>query len=308
MVLLAATAAAQTYVNGGRTIEGPVNFCVDTGSSDSYACSLNPAITGYTAGAIYSFRANAANTGDATINFNGLGAKTIRKNRDQALADNDIKAGQLVTVMYDGAEMQMQSQTGNAAVSGGGGTAPNLITSPGIGYWLPFGSGIGAFITPNVIDRDLLLWQVVLPHKATFGKVGINVATASGTACPGGTCGLLVGMYDSNCTSLLTWGRVVSGGTPNINTTGPKWITLNNVVTLDPGVYYMALSTDSGVLTVYARDIHAQLAAVMNSAFQRHGAGSNRSTGNGSTLTLPATCGTIGQAGFQLPPMIVWER
>ncbi len=308
LFLLAAAAAAQTYVNGGRTIEGPVNFCVDTGSADSYACALNPAITGYTAGAIYSFRANTANTGDATVNFNGLGAKTIRKNRDQALADNDIKAGQLVTLMYDGAEMQMQSQTGNVAASGGSGAAPHVITSPGIGYWLPFGSGVGAFITPNAVDRDLRLWQVVLPYKATFGKVGINVATASGTACPGGTCGVLAGLYDSACANLLTWGRAVSGGNPNIDTVGPKWIPLNTVVTLEPGVYYMALSTDSGALTVYARDIHAQVAAVMNASMARHGGGSNRSTGNGATLTLPASCGTIGTTGFQLPPMIVWER
>ena len=68
-------------------------------------------------------------------------------------ADLDIKAGQLVAVMYDGAEMQMLSQTGNAA-AGGGGSASTLITTAGVGYWSPFDGG-GAFITPSVTDRDL---------------------------------------------------------------------------------------------------------------------------------------------------------
>lgn len=305
---LAAALAAQTYVNGGRTIEGPVNFCADSGSTDAYACSISPAITGYVTGAIYHFRANTANSGDATINFNGLGVKAIRKNRDQALADNDIKAGQLVAVMYDGAEMQMLSQTGNAAsAGGGGGSTPTVITTAGVGYWSPF-DGSGAFITPNLIDRDLRLWQVVLPFRATFGKVGINIATASGSACPSGTCGLVMGLYDSSCTNLLAWGRATSGGSPDIATTGAKWIPLTSAVTLDPGAYYVALASDSAVLTVYARDIHSQFGAIINASTPRFGAGSNRATGNGATLSFPATCGSISATGFQMPPSHAWER
>lgn len=121
ILLFSALASAQTYVNGGRTIEGPINYCSDAGSTDTYACSISPAIAGYVTGAIYHFRANTANTGAASINFNGLGAKTILKQKDQALADNDIKAGQLVEVMYDGTDMQMLSAPATAA---GGATGP----------------------------------------------------------------------------------------------------------------------------------------------------------------------------------------
>ncbi len=305
---LAAALAAQTYVNGGRTIEGPVNFCADSGSTDAYVCSISPAITGYVAGATYHFRANTANSGDATINFNGLGAKAIRKNRDQALADNDIKAGQLVAVMYDGAEMQMLSQTGNAAAGGGGGgSSPTLITTAGVGYWSPFDGG-SAFITPSVTDRDVRVWQVVLPFRATFGKVGINVATASGTSCAGGTCAVVAGLYDSACANLLAWGRATGGGTPDINSTGAKWIPLMSAVTLDPGIYFIAIGSDSSTLTIYARDVHGQFAGIINGSTPRFGAASNRATGNGAGLTLPASCGTINATGFQMPPMQVWER
>lgn len=306
---LAAALAAQTHVNGGRTIEGPVNFCADSAPTDTYACSFSPAITAYVTGAVYHFRANTANSGAATINFNGLGAKAIRKNRDQDLADNDIKAGQLVSVMYDGADMQMLSQTGNAAAGGGGGggSAPTLIATAGVGYWSPFDGG-SAFITPNTTDRDLRIWQVVLPFRATFGKVGISVATGSGTACPGGTCGFVAGLYDSACANLLTWGRATSGGSPDIATTGAKWISLTTAVTLDAGVYFIALASDSPALTIYARDVHGQFGGIINGSAPRFGVGSNRATGNGASLSLPATCGTINPSGFQMPAMQVWER
>jgi hypothetical protein len=93
-------------------------FCRDTGGGNAYSCNLTPPLTSYSAGTTYWFRANAANTGAATINFNSLGPKPIVKQADQSLAPGDIKAGQWVMATYDGANMQMQSQTANAPVSG----------------------------------------------------------------------------------------------------------------------------------------------------------------------------------------------
>ena len=96
------------------SLSGPFS-CQDAGSSSAYACNLNPAITGYTPGTTYWFKANTANSGPATINFNSLGAKTIKKLSNQDLAANDVKGGQWVMATYDGTNMQMQSQTANAA-------------------------------------------------------------------------------------------------------------------------------------------------------------------------------------------------
>lgn len=98
-------------------------FAADAGSTDDYVITLSPAITAYVSGTFYSFKANTANTTAATININGLGAKTIKKAAGGIttdLATNDIRAGQWVIVQYDGTNMQMQSTLGNA--SGGGGT------------------------------------------------------------------------------------------------------------------------------------------------------------------------------------------
>lgn len=113
-------AGAQTKINGSRVLEGTLNYCESAAGNDTYACSLSPAIVGYVTGGIYHFKADVANTGAATLNLNGLGAKTIKKVAGGVttdLADNDIRAGQLVAVIYDGTNLQMLSQLGNA---GGG--------------------------------------------------------------------------------------------------------------------------------------------------------------------------------------------
>ncbi len=104
------------------TQTGTEIYGVDAGASDTYAITLTPAPAAYATGMIVNFKANTANTGAATLNVNGLGAKTILKTNDTALDDNDIEAGQIVTVVYDGTNFQMQSQTANSA-SGGGSAA-----------------------------------------------------------------------------------------------------------------------------------------------------------------------------------------
>lgn len=97
---------------------GAYQFCTDAVGTDSYACSLSPAITSYTTGMVIVFKAGAANVGAATINLNALGAKTIKKvsgGITTDLADNDIRLGQVVICSYDGTNMQMQSTLGNAS-------------------------------------------------------------------------------------------------------------------------------------------------------------------------------------------------
>lgn len=92
-------------------------FCADAGSTDAYACTLSPGISSYATGTHYRFKANTANTGAASINFNSVGAKTIKKHVGGVtadLADNDILAGQWVDLIYDGTNMQIQSLLANS--------------------------------------------------------------------------------------------------------------------------------------------------------------------------------------------------
>jgi hypothetical protein len=117
------SAGSLTTSPGKADVLDAVNFCLDAGSTDAYACSLSPAITGYVTGTHYRFKANTANTGAATINLNSVAVKTIVKvagGITTTLADNDIRAGQWVDLVYDGTNMQVQSTLGNAAAGGSG--------------------------------------------------------------------------------------------------------------------------------------------------------------------------------------------
>lgn len=82
-------------------------YAADSVGTDSYAITLVPAITAYTTGQRFIFKAGTANTGACTLNVNALGAKTIKKQNDQDTETGDIESGSIVEVVYDGTNMQM---------------------------------------------------------------------------------------------------------------------------------------------------------------------------------------------------------
>ena len=85
---------------------------IDAGSTHAYAITPTPSVRAYAdlTGVPVVFKANTINSGAATLQVSGLGgAKTIVKSYNQTLAAGDIKAGQWVTVVYDGTSFQLQS-------------------------------------------------------------------------------------------------------------------------------------------------------------------------------------------------------
>jgi len=79
-----------------------------TGSDDTYTAALTPALPAYTAGQMFAVKLTVANTGACTINFNGLGAKNIKKYASGAQADpetGDIVANMPCIFLYDGTSM-----------------------------------------------------------------------------------------------------------------------------------------------------------------------------------------------------------
>jgi hypothetical protein len=99
-------------------------YAADAGANDTYTATLSPAISAYVTGAHYFFKANTANTGAATINFNSLGAKSIKRLHDQDPDDGCIESGSIVEVAYDGTNMQMLSP---CATTTAGSSGLNLI-------------------------------------------------------------------------------------------------------------------------------------------------------------------------------------
>lgn len=75
--------------------------------TDTYAITPAPAITAYAAYQAFLVTFTNANTGAATLNASGLGAKAITKNGATALALGDIPAGCIKLCVYDGTQFQI---------------------------------------------------------------------------------------------------------------------------------------------------------------------------------------------------------
>lgn len=104
--------ATNTYVTQKGLQINAEKFAVDAAGTDTYAITLSPVPAAYVTGMTVGFKAGASNVGAATLNINGLGAKTIVKGVSTALNDQDIVTSQLVGVVYDGTNFVLQTPAG----------------------------------------------------------------------------------------------------------------------------------------------------------------------------------------------------
>lgn len=93
------------------------NYAVDAQVSDTYVITLSSAPTTYAAGQLFQFKAATVNTGACTLNVNSLGAKSLKMNGNLTPVDGYIKAGAVVSVLYDGTNFQILSVSGKPSVS-----------------------------------------------------------------------------------------------------------------------------------------------------------------------------------------------
>jgi hypothetical protein len=100
---------------------GPTLTAGGTANALTLTYAVGPAA--YTQGEVFSFIAAATNTGAATLNVSGLGAKSITKNGATALQGGEMVTGAVVTVMYDGTQFQLISNNVTEATAFWGGTS-----------------------------------------------------------------------------------------------------------------------------------------------------------------------------------------
>lgn len=186
-------------------------------SGSVYSISITPAISALQTGQIFHFRANAANTGAVTLSVNSLPGIPITKNFNQALAENDIRQGQLVSVMYDGANnlFQMLSQLGQQSSGGiqdiGIFQPVSCVSDLSTITWGNFypGAAAAGYELKNCLPRRLG------GQSNDFGWLFLGVVTSG---CAGGS---LSGIYTPAATS--TWTSAIA------SQAGPRsWFILNN--------------------------------------------------------------------------------
>ena len=98
---------------------GAAVYALDTGAADAYVVTLSPVPAAYVTGMAIMMKAANANTTTSTINVNGLGPITIKKGVSTNLAANDILAGQMCSLVYDGTNFQLNPppSTGTGSVT-----------------------------------------------------------------------------------------------------------------------------------------------------------------------------------------------
>lgn len=89
---------------------GQLIYAADTGAANAIVVSLSPALIEYKAGfrALIKLAANGTG-GPTTINFNLLGAKSVKRLDGQDPAVGDLLAGALVEFAYDGTNFQIMN-------------------------------------------------------------------------------------------------------------------------------------------------------------------------------------------------------
>lgn len=99
-------------------------YCgTSTGSSNAYVLTPSPAITSLEDGSVYTFIANHASSGAATVNISGLGAKSlVRADGTTAITTGDITSQMLTDIRWINSSnhFRLVSAAGVTSISNGG--------------------------------------------------------------------------------------------------------------------------------------------------------------------------------------------
>jgi len=105
------------YATLGMVQDGRQSRVNITSGVDNLIGTLVGGATGYAAGSIISFFAPATNTGPMTLNYNGIGARSVVAATGLPLAAGDIQAGAFLLAIYDGVQFKLLSQVASTTPS-----------------------------------------------------------------------------------------------------------------------------------------------------------------------------------------------
>ena len=101
-----ALAILQSMNTSSITSNLRIFYVEDNGTANTYHAVL-PAVTGYATGDVYIMKALNANNNSCTFEVNSLGTKAIKKTGATLnFTTGDIRAGQMIILIYDGTQFQ----------------------------------------------------------------------------------------------------------------------------------------------------------------------------------------------------------
>lgn len=231
-------------------------YAEDAGSTDAYAVTMVPAPPAYSKGMKLVFKANTTNKGASTINVNGLGAVAIKKNVNVDIEDGDIKAGQLIEVVYDGTNFQMISTTSDEGVTTLVDAASvNVDSSISRNFFWALGAANRALTATNLKNGRSIYLETLQP--AAGGASISSFPSISFTFLPAAV---------DTTADTITVGKNIKTGTPLVfSSTGgvPAGLTA--------GTVYYAVNVDATKIKVASSLANAQAGTTLDLTTQGTG-------------------------------------
>lgn len=221
---------------------------VDGGAVNTYTLTPAPALPAYSARMVAVFSPIAQNTGPATLNISGLGAKSIVSVSGAPLGAGDLAAGRFYAARYDGTKFSLDSVTQNyidqLVISGSvpgvsdPANAGKVFGSTGtIGQWVAL-DGRGA---PTKDKGNSGTTAQVINYAdgegQTITATGTHTLTATGFPV-GRLAGILLRM-------------IAYGSYPPV-TTGITWIKADGTMTANFASSGIVLSTGTSQVVLYS--------------------------------------------------------
>lgn len=190
------------------------------GSSTVYTATVTPAPSAYAAGQGFTVLMDETNGASPTINFNGLGAKSIVDASGVAIGAGILPSGALVDLKYNGTSFQVMNVTPS--------TIPQLLKFQ---------------VNSTVAGSSTTQFDITNPSGTTFRYTYDGTGTdpvISSTTCPIGT---IVRIMGTNFTASNTGNFIVTGsGTNYFEVTNASGVAEANK-TIGSGALYLQTGT-----------------------------------------------------------------
>jgi hypothetical protein len=233
------------------------------------------------------FNADVTSGLNPTLNVNSTSGAPIQSGGAN-IVPGTMQAGAWLVLIFDGTNWQY--------------TGP--YAPPATLAWVPWQgySSSSTGMSVNGTANYAVTQSFVVQAPIAFSKFDVRVTTGIGNSCSGsnpsaGACGYLIAVYNAPRTSQLCLSAVAYyGGSPDMNATGPKSISVSTganvssgVCYLPPGHYILLQTSDSTALRIQnLQNAGVGFGTLMgqNTAAYWGVSSASVSTGNGNALAL----------------------
>lgn len=181
------------WVQGGQ-----FHWAQDTGTANALAVALTPIPTAYTAGMILLIKKSAAgNTGNVTINVNGIGVASVLDPTGAQIGSGNMPANSVMLLGCDGTGFRFMNgsitqttissitaTSGEGITVGGTTPFPVALNFPGLSADSPTALDLFAFYDNEGAHHKNIQWQNLVPligAGLVTGLINVQLITASGT-------------------------------------------------------------------------------------------------------------------------------